>query len=362
MGSHEAKTTSFSTEEEENDNSSYAMQLLFSGALPMVLNTVIKLNVFEIIAREGPNAQLSPFQIVSQMPNNKNSQAPEMLDRMLRMLASYSIFTCSVVDSNKRVYGLGTVSKYFVKNESGSSLGPFLDLLQHKLTNEAWYELGAAVLDGGIPFERAHRMPIYKYAGLDQKFNETFNVSMLHQTKMVVANIIENYKGFENLKTLVDVGGGAGVALSVITSKFPNIKGINYDLPHVIEHAPKYPGVEHIGGDMFVSVPEGDAIFMKTVLHNWDDDHCLRLLKNCYKALPESGNLIVVDAIIPMNPDNSSSTKHIAQVDMFMLLNQQPGAKERTEQEFFTLATKAGFKRIQRKCVFFDLWVMEFNK
>ncbi|KAI5674218.1 hypothetical protein M9H77_14582 [Catharanthus roseus] len=179
---------------------------------------------------------------------------------------------------------------------------------------------------------------------------------------MVVANIIENYKGFENLKTLVDVGGGAGVALSVITSKFPNIKGINYDLPHVIEHAPKYPGVEHIGGDMFVSVPEGDAIFMKTVLHNWDDDHCLRLLKNCYKALPESGNLIVVDAIIPMNPDNSSSTKHIAQVDMFMLLNQQPGAKERTEQEFFTLATKAGFKRIQRKCVFFDLWVMEFNK
>ncbi|KAI5674214.1 hypothetical protein M9H77_14579 [Catharanthus roseus] len=333
MGSHEAKTTSFSTEEEENDNSSYAMQLLFSGALPMVLNTVIKLNVFEIIAREGPNAQLSPFQIVSQMPNNKNSQAPEMLDRMLRMLASYSIFTCSVVDSNKRVYGLGTV-----------------------------YELGAAVLDGGIPFERAHRMPIYKYAGLDQKFNETFNVSMLHQTKMVVANIIENYKGFENLKTLVDVGGGAGVALSVITSKFPNIKGINYDLPHVIEHAPKYPGVEHIGGDMFVSVPEGDAIFMKTVLHNWDDDHCLRLLKNCYKALPESGNLIVVDAIIPMNPDNSSSTKHIAQVDMFMLLNQQPGAKERTEQEFFTLATKAGFKRIQRKCVFFDLWVMEFNK
>ncbi|KAI5674213.1 hypothetical protein M9H77_14577 [Catharanthus roseus] len=245
------------------------MQLLFSRALPMVLNTVIKLNVFEIIAREGPNAQLSPFQI--------------------------------------RVYGLGTVSKYFVKNENGSSLG-------------------AAVLDGGILFERAHRMPIYKYAGLDQKFNETFNVSMLHQIKMVVANIIENYKGFENLKTLVDVGDGAGIALSVITSKFPNIKGINYDLPHVILHAPKYPGVEHIG------------------------------------ALPENGNLIVVDAIIPMNPDNRSSTKHTAQVDMFILLNQQLGVKERTKQEFFTLATKAGFKGIQKKCVFFDLWVMEFNK
>ncbi|KAI5674223.1 hypothetical protein M9H77_14587 [Catharanthus roseus] len=244
MGSHEAKTSSFSTEE-ENDNSSYAMQLLFSGALPMV-------------------------------------------------------------------YGLGTVSKYFVKNENGSSLGPFLDLLQHKLTNEAWYELGAAVLYGGIPFERAHQMPIYKYAGRDQKFNETFNVSMLHQTKMVLAKIIENYQGFENLKTLVDVGVGASVALSVITCKFPNIKGINYDLPHVTEHAPKYSGVKHIGGDMFVSVPEGDVIFMKnTSLQFLPNEKVQRkLLKNCYKALPESGNLIVVDAIIPMNPDNSSSTKH----------------------------------------------------
>ncbi|KAI5674217.1 hypothetical protein M9H77_14581 [Catharanthus roseus] len=335
MGSHEAKTTSFSTEEEENDNSSYAMQLLFSGALPMVLNTVIKLNVFEIIAREGPNAQLSPFQIVSQMPNNKNSQAPEMLDRMLRMLASYSIFT---MKADHHLVLFLTCSNINSRTKHGIKFTtPIVTII-------FGCELGAAVLDGGIPFERAHRMPIYNYAGLDQKFNETFNVSMLHQTKMVVANIIENYKGFENLKTLVDVGGGAGVALSVIPSKFPNIKGIKYDLPHVIEHAPKYPRVEYIGGDMFVSVPEGDAIFMKTVLHNWDDDHCLRLLKNWYKALPESGNLIVVDAIIPMNPDNSSSTKHIAQ------------------QEFFTLATKAGFKRIQRKCVFFDLWVMEFNK
>ncbi|KAI5675777.1 hypothetical protein M9H77_06727 [Catharanthus roseus] len=224
------------------------------------------------------------------------------------------------------------------------------------------YELGAAVLEGGIPFERAHGMPIYKYAGLDQKFNEIFNTSMLHHTKVVVAKIVENYKGFENIKTLVDVGGGTGMALSVITSKFPNLKGINYDLPHVIEHALIYPGVEHIGGDMFESVPEGDAIFMKTVLHNWDDDHCLVLLENCYKSLPENGNLIVVDAVLPMNPDSSSSTKHTTQVDMFMLLNQQPGAKERTEQEFLTLATKVGFKGIRKKYVSFDLWVMEFYK
>ena len=55
--------------------------------------------------------------------------------------------------------------------------------------------------------------------------------------------MLESYEGFQNLKQLVVVGGGIGVALSLITSKHPNIKGINFDLPHVIQHAPPYPGM-----------------------------------------------------------------------------------------------------------------------
>ncbi|KAK4849017.1 hypothetical protein QYF36_019884 [Acer negundo] len=81
--------------------------------------------------------------------------------------------------------------------------------------------------------------------------------------------------GFENVKQLVDVGGGLGVTLKAVTAKYPHIKGINFDLPHVIQRAPNYPGVEHVGGDMFESVPKGDAIFMKWILHDWSDEHCL---------------------------------------------------------------------------------------
>ncbi|KAJ0078195.1 hypothetical protein Patl1_36997 [Pistacia atlantica] len=58
------------------------------------------------------------------------------------------------------------------------------------------------------------------------------------------------YKGFEGLKVLVDVGGGIGVTLDVITSKYPHIKGINFDLPHVLAEAPTYSGVKHGGGDI----------------------------------------------------------------------------------------------------------------
>ncbi|TYH41042.1 hypothetical protein ES332_D12G289000v1 [Gossypium tomentosum] len=61
---------------------------------------------------------------------------------------------------------------------------------------------------------------------------------------------------------------GTGATLSMIVSKYPTIKGINFDLPHVIENAPTCPGVEHVGGDMFASVPKGDAIFMKVSQRN----------------------------------------------------------------------------------------------
>ena len=66
---------------------------------------------------------------------------------------------------------------------------------------------------------------------------------MINHTTLVVKKAIESYKGFEDIKTLVDVGGGLGVTLELITSKYPHIKGINYDLPHVIEHAPPYPSM-----------------------------------------------------------------------------------------------------------------------
>lgn len=65
---------------------------------------------------------------------------------------------------------------------------------------------------------------------------------MMNQTTIVMKKILEAYKGFEHLSQLVDVGGGLGVTLRIITSKYPSIKGINFDQPHVIRHAPAYPG------------------------------------------------------------------------------------------------------------------------
>ncbi|KAE9462888.1 hypothetical protein C3L33_05208, partial [Rhododendron williamsianum] len=334
-----------------------------------------------IIAKAGPGAQLSPSQIASQLPADtlvRNPNASEMLDRMLRFLASHSILTCTVVDlpSDSRAvqvgdrrsydsYGLAPVAKYFVSNQDGVSLAPQLCLIQDKVFNvpnySTRYELKGAVLEGGIPFERVYGTHAFEYPGKDPRFNEVFNKAMINHTTLVLNKIFQSsYKGFERVQTLVDVGGGLGVTLNLITSKYPHIKGINFDLPHVIRHAPPYPGVEHVGGDMFKSVPKGDAIFMKWILHDWSDDHCVKLLKNCHKALPDNGKIIVVDGIIPVMPDSSSTTKVIFQLDLQMMT--QHGGKERTQQEFLALATGAGFSGIRLECFACNMWVMEFYK
>jgi caffeic acid 3-O-methyltransferase len=104
-------------------------------------------------------------------------------------------------------------------------------------------QLKVAILEGGIPFNRVHGTHAFEYPGLDPRFNQVFNTAMLNHTTIVMKQILEVYKGFEQLKLLVDVGGGLGVTLNLITSRYSHIKGINFDLPHVIQHAPPYPGI-----------------------------------------------------------------------------------------------------------------------
>ncbi len=85
-------------------------------------------------------------------------------------------------------------------------------------------------------------MHAFEYANKDSRFSHIFNKSMISHTTLIINKILDKYKGFEELKELVDVGGGLGLTLKMITSKYPNIKGINFYLSHVIQDAPPYPG------------------------------------------------------------------------------------------------------------------------
>lgn len=127
---------------EEERNCTYAMQLLSSSVLPFVLNSTIELDVFEILAK-NKTTKLSASEIVSHIPNCKNPDAATMLDRMLYVLASYSLLDCSVDEEGnrgamERRYGLSGVGKFFVRDEDGASMGPLLALLQDKVFINSW--------------------------------------------------------------------------------------------------------------------------------------------------------------------------------------------------------------------------------
>ncbi|PIA64691.1 hypothetical protein AQUCO_00100267v1 [Aquilegia coerulea] len=354
------------TTQEEDEAFIYATQLCHSSVVPMVLRAAIELDVFEIIARAGEGAYLSPTEIASQISTCKNTQAPVMLDRMLRFLASQNVLSCNLrilYDGMlaERLYGLAPVCKFFVKNEDGVSMAPTTLLNHDKFIMESWYYLKDAVIDGGVPFEKAHGINIFEYLGNDLRLNKAFNEAMLNPSILIMMKILELYNGFEGLNCLVDVGGGIGATSNMIISKYPSIKVINFDLPHVIANAPKYPGVDHVGGDMFVVVPKGDAILMKWILHNWSDELCARALKNCYEALPSNGKIIIVESIIPEFPETNPASNLAFMDDSFMLALCN-GGKNRTEKEFEDLSIKAGFPGFKLICCAFNSWIIELSK
>ncbi|KAH9606560.1 hypothetical protein KSS87_009138 [Heliosperma pusillum] len=332
-------------DDEEAQNFVLAAQLVQSSVLPLVLNTALELDLIGIIANAGPDQRLSAQQISDQITtkiDRPNPDAPSMLDRILGLLASYSIVSCCVqLTKNgeyQREYGLGKLSKFFLPDRNAGSLTPLLALFMDPVVQASWTKLKDAILEGGIPFNMVHGVHAFEYPRIDER------VSMASK-----------------VKTLVDVGGGQGHTLKAITSKYPSILGINFDQPHVISDAPTYPGVKHLSGDMFESVPSGDAILMKWLLQVWSDEKCVKVLRNCYKAVPEDGKLIIIESLMTTQPETTVVAKAIRQMDVYMM-TKNPGGKERALHEFIALATAAGFASVKVRCQVGQLWVMEFYK
>ncbi|GAB4845577.1 hypothetical protein Ancab_040133 [Ancistrocladus abbreviatus] len=356
-------STDHETQLSEEEAFLQALNTSSSLLFAMSFRSALELRLFEIIAKAGRG--LSAEEIVAQLPT-KNPEASNMLERMLCLLASYSFLSCTIVTTSddghsQRLYDLTPMAKFYAPNKDGASLANGFSVIHFKAMMDSWDKLTEAILEGGIPFHLANGVGMFEFAGRDPNFNKEFNISMTNQSALFMKGVMQSYKGFEHINQLVDVGGGVGSTLKIITSQYPHIKGINYDLPHVIQQATPSPGIEHIGGDMFQSVPSGEVIWMKWVLHICDDNHCIKLLKNCYKALPDNGKVIVIDTVIPEEPEKTSYAKHAYMSDVEMMVFNSAG-KERTLKEFWSLANAAGFASVKLVCRVYFSDIMEFYK
>ncbi|XP_020589795.1 caffeic acid 3-O-methyltransferase-like [Phalaenopsis equestris] len=307
----------------------------------------------------GPNSQLTAVEIAGNLPECRHEKAAIMLEPILGYLATHSLLTCTTNSSLKQ-YGLTPVSRLLTKNQPGASLAPLFLVGNQKPLTDTWDHMKEAVQEGVNPFKKTHGITFFEYMAKNPSFCELFNKGMASSSNMVIEKLVEEYGGLKQVKELVDVGGGDGTLLKMIISKYPHIKGINFDLPHVVSEAPSFPGVQHVGGDMFITIPSGGTILLKRVLHNWDDEKCLKILKNCWSALPTFGKVIIVEQILPEIIEGNVVAQDIYATNLIMMTIGD--AKERTEQEYRSLAKKANFSQFKIACKVLNHHVLEFVK
>ncbi|XP_030467764.1 caffeic acid 3-O-methyltransferase-like isoform X2 [Syzygium oleosum] len=362
------KSSVITTSSEDEDEFLFAMEMNALIGIPMVLKATVELGILEMLAEGGPSGSpppLSPAEIASRLPT-KNPEAPVTLDRMMRLLASNSILSCTLAQGpdgdTRRLYGLGPRSKYFMRTRGASTFpASMLLYLTDKIMTGGWYCLKDAIMEGGRPFELANGMNIFEYASKDDKFNVLFNNAMQGSTNVYMNKIVEIYRGFDNAKTVVDVGGGVGATLRIIVSKNPHIHGINFDLPHVVREASSIPGVEHVEGDVTKYIPKADVILLKWLIHCGDEEFGVKVLKNCWEALPEKGKVVIMDVVLPEYPDTDAVNRNSFLADIWML-SSTPGGKMWTEKELQVMALAAGFDAPKVVCRAYNMWVVELHK
>lgn len=129
---------------EEDESCIQAMLFASSHVFPTILNTAVELNLFEIIARAGPGAYVSPSEIASQLPT-QNPNAPCFMDRMLRLFASHGLLSYSLrtLEDGRvdRLYGLTPVCKFFLRSDDGSCLASLSTVGSHRALREVWSAL-----------------------------------------------------------------------------------------------------------------------------------------------------------------------------------------------------------------------------
>jgi O-methyltransferase domain/IclR helix-turn-helix domain len=227
----------------------------------------------------------------------------------------------------------------------------------------SWGQLEYSVRTGLPAWDRVAGMDSFEYFDRHPDRAATFNAAMANHTRTVAPAIAEGYD-FGRFGTLVDVGGGDGTLISTILAAVPGLRGVLFDVPSGVEAAAKTldaAGVtdrcEVVTGDFFAEVPGGaDAYLLKSVIHDWDDERAIAVLRSCRRAVPATGAVLVVEPVLPPRVESPAATLAVMS-DINMLVN--TGGCERTEDQFRALYAAAGFELTRTVPVYGDYHVIE---
>ena len=210
---------------------------------------------------------------------------------------------------------------------------------------QAWSALLHSVQTGENAFRHVHGIDSWTFRARHPELSASFDRAMTDVSRQLSAAILAAYD-FGRFGHVVDVGGGNGAFLAAILAKHPAMYGVLFDQPHVVSGAAPVlaaTGVadrcQVVGGSFFEAVPTGgDAYLLKAILHDWEDEPCVQILRTCRQAMAEGTSLLVVERELG-RPNQDPDAKFS---DLNMLVG--PMGQERTPDEYAALFAEAGFQ------------------
>jgi hypothetical protein len=264
---------------------------------------------------------------------------PDALYRLLRALASVGVFA----ERESRRFSLTPLAEPLRSDVAGSKRA--LALMMGDEQFRAWAEIEYSIRTGKIAFEKAFGKPVFDYLAEHPDKARIFDAAMVGIHGRESTAVLNAYD-FSGIGVVADIGGGNGSQISVVLKKHNSMKGILFDLPHVIERAKEtiqaaglMDRCRLVSGSFFDAVPEGaDVYILRHIIHDWDEEKCLTILRNCHRAMLPASKLLVIESVIPLGNEPFLGKF----LDLHMLLI--PGGKERTENEYRALFKRAGFE------------------
>ena len=267
---------------------------------------------------------------------------PPSLRRLLRTLAGVGVFT----EPEPGVFALTPLGRTLASGQPGSMRDVVIMFME---THYAPFgDLLGTIRTGQPAAERFYGQPFFAWLSHHPEQASRFTAAMANLTGGFKTAAIAALP-LDGIHTIVDVGGADGTGLAAILAAHPHMRGVLFDLPHVITSAPETLArhgvddrVDCVGGDFFESVPAGaDAYLVSAVLHNWPDQQAQRIVANIAAAGGSGARLLMIEFVVP--PGDTAHLSKISDLNMLAMLD----GKERTETEWRELLTAADFTGIE---------------
>jgi hypothetical protein len=318
-------------------------EFLFGEMVAKIVYAAAELRIPDLLG-EGPRtcAELA----------ERTGTRHESLRRLLRALAGLGIVM--QVDTDR--FGLGELGGP-LRADAPDSQRSLVTMRCGPEVWRSWDQLLPSLRSGKPGWELAHGMSWVDFYARNPERSANFNRAMAEHTRDAAPGIVSAAE-LGRFRTLVDLGGGDGTLMAEALRTNPELQGVVFDLPSGLDSAIATERCRVVAGDFFDSVPEGaDAYVLKQILHDWDDEACIDILRTIRAAASPQTRVLIVDRMLA-DVATAADTQTLL-VDVLMMV--VTGGRERTEAEFRSLLDAAGFElsRVTEAIAPFDYRVIE---